>query len=176
MHPVSEKGLKKIDLLNDGCMLIRRSVFQRVFSESKTLAFWRGQVYKDDSGIERLATLDRGFRNLMKSHGFDFWCDFDLGSKVYHKFKTEKENKMNTQTDNQVPDNIDQVALEASEIWAAIAKNYRRLARTNKLLVENNQALTNKIVGLKNQIKALTEKLEASEKPKEEKDPPAPAK
>lgn len=84
-YGLNERGLKKVPYAGDGGMLIKRKVFETILKEKKSLVFWDGYRFIADDGIERRATHDFGFAELVKSLGFDIWCDFDL--KVNHRQK-----------------------------------------------------------------------------------------
>ena len=63
-----------------------------------------------------------------------------------------------------VPLNIDQIALEANEIWALVANNYRRLGAMNQEFAKHQLNLNQRLSHLTSENKRLTEELEKLKK------------
>ena len=80
-YPITEKGFKKVPYHGDGCVLIKRKVFEKVLEVHKSFIFWDGLRSRDEKGFERRSTHDYGFGKLVKELGFDIWVDFDLEVK-----------------------------------------------------------------------------------------------
>jgi hypothetical protein len=64
-------------------------------------------------------------------------------------------------------ENIDKIALEASEVWAMVARNTRRLAGENAILKQE-------LVKRDNRISQLTKEKEPEPAPEEPPEPPEP--
>ena len=72
----SETGVREVEWLASGAMLVRRKVFEYVPFP------WFPNLY--GKKVEDFVGSDRSFCRKAKHKDFKIWCDYDLSRKVTH--------------------------------------------------------------------------------------------